>query len=157
MKGQDKEIDRVALAEQLFMDGYNCSQAVVAAFADIYGYTREQALMLSGGMGGGMGRMRMTCGAVSAMAILAGMACGATDAADSEGKSNNYKVVQELCNQFKQQYGSLICADLLKIKRDAPLSYIASPRTAEYYKTRPCVAQVVTAAKIFDQWLKQNS
>lgn len=156
MKEKNETIDRVALAEQLFVQGYNCSQAVVAAFADLYGYTREQALMLSAGMGGGIGRMRMTCGAVSGMAILAGMACGSTDASDRDGKSNNYKVVQDLCNEFKQQYGSLICADLLKIKREAPLTHIASPRTEEYYKSRPCVAQVVTAARIFDQWRKQN-
>ena len=126
MKDKNETIDRVALAEQLFVQGYNCSQAVVAAFADLYGYTREQA------------------------------PCGSTDASDRDGKSNNYKVVQDLCNEFKQQYGSLICADLLKIKRDAPLTHIASPRTEEYYKTRPCVAQVVTAARIFDQWRKQN-
>ena len=91
----DKE-ERIRRAEELFVSGYNCSQAVVAAFADLFGFTEEQGLKLSAGMGGGMGRLRMTCGAVSGMAILAGMDCGSADASDREGKSANYKVVQEL-------------------------------------------------------------
>ncbi|MDD6895847.1 MAG: C-GCAxxG-C-C family protein [Prevotellaceae bacterium] len=149
----DKE-QRIRKAEQLFVQGYNCSQAVVAAFADIYGFTPEQALRLSAGMGGGMGRLRMTCGAVSAMAILAGMDCGSTDATDREGKSRNYKVVQQLCEKFKAEHGSLVCAQLLNLRKGAPLSYEASERTAEYYKTRPCVNMVVTAAKIFADYLE---
>lgn len=68
--------ERVRRAEELFMQGYNCSQSVVAAFADIYGYTEEQALKLSAGFGGGIGRMRMTCGAACGMVTLAGMDCG---------------------------------------------------------------------------------
>ena len=145
---------RIRRAEELFVAGYNCSQSVVAAFADIYGYTEEQALRLSAGMGGGMGRLRMTCGAVSAMAILAGMDCGSTDATDREGKSRNYKVVQQLCEKFKAEHGSLVCAQLLNLRKGAPLSYEASERTAEYYKTRPCVNMVVTAAKIFADYLE---
>ena len=77
--------ERIRRAEELFVKGYNWSQSVVAAFADLYGFTEEQALKLSAGMGGGMGRLRMTCGAVAGMAILAGMDCGSTDADDREG------------------------------------------------------------------------
>ena len=142
--------------EELFVSGYNCSQAVVAAFADLFGFTEEQGLKLSAGMGGGMGRLRMTCGAVSGMAILAGMDCGSADASDREGKSANYKVVQELCERFKSEHQSLICAELLNIRKGAPLSYEASERTAEYYKTRPCVNMVVTAAKIFADYLDEK-
>lgn len=151
----DKE-ERIRRAEELFVSGYNCSQAVVAAFADLFGFTEEQALKLSAGMGGGMGRLRMTCGAVSGMAILAGMDCGSADASDREGKSANYKVVQELCERFKSEHQSLICAELLNIRKGAPLSYEASERTAEYYKTRPCVNMVVTAAKIFADYLDEK-
>ena len=149
--------ERIRRAEQLFVAGYNGSQSVVAAFADLFGFTEEQALKLSAGMGGGMGRLRMTCGAVSAMAILAGMECGSADADDREGKSHNYKVVQDLCAKFKAEHGSLVCAELLNLRKDAPLSYVASERTAEYYKTRPCVNMVVTAAKIFAEYIEGST
>ncbi|GAY27783.1 C-GCAxxG-C-C family protein, partial [Prevotella sp. MGM1] len=88
----DKE-QRIRRAEELFMQGFNCSQSVVAAFADIYGYTEEQALRLSAGFGGGIGRMRLTCGAACGMFTLAGMDCGSITPGDREGKSHNYKVV----------------------------------------------------------------
>lgn len=148
------EIDRrVALAEELFMQGYNCSQAVVAAYADLFGYTREQALRLSAGFGGGIGRMRMTCGTVCGMAALAGMLCGATRGGDREGKSENYRAVQQLAATFRERFGSVVCAELLRLKKGAPLDYVASERTAEYYKRRPCVNQVVGAARIFGDYL----
>ena len=130
----DKE-ERIRRAEELFVSGYNCSQAVVAAFADLFGFTEEQGLKLSAGMGGGMGRLRMTCGAVSGMAILAGMDCGSADASDREGKSANYKVVQELCERFKSEHQSLICAELLNIRKGAPLSVRRNT-------TRPALASI---------------
>ncbi len=146
--------ERVRRAEELFMKGYNCSQSVVAAFADIYGYTEEQALRLSAGFGGGIGRMRMTCGAACGMVTLAGMDCGSVTAGDREGKSANYRVVQQLMKRFEEMHGSVICAELLKLKKGASLSYEASERTAEYYKTRPCVSQIVSAAKIYAEYLE---
>lgn len=146
--------ERIKRAEELFMLGFNCSQSVTAAFADIFGYTEEQALKLSAGFGGGIGRMRKTCGAACGMFILAGMECGSATTDDREGKSDNYKVVQQLAETFKQHFGSLECAELLKIKKDAPLSYEASERTAEYYAKRPCVSQVVGAAKFFADYLE---
>lgn len=145
--------ERIKKAENLFMQGYNCAQSVTAAFADIYGYTEEQALKLSAGFGGGIGRMRLTCGAACGMFILAGMDCGSSDINDREGKSANYKVVQDLADAFKKEFGTLECAELLKLKKDAPLSHEASERTAEYYAKRPCVNQVVAAAKIFADYL----
>lgn len=151
----DKQ-QRMRRAEELFMQGFNCSQAVVAAFADIYGYTEEQALKMSAGFGAGIGRMRMSCGAFNGMALLAGLDCGSTTPGDREGKSYNYKVVQELAARFKEEHGSLICSELLKIKKGAPLSYEASERTAEYYKTRPCVNQIISAAKIYAEYLEER-
>jgi len=145
--------DRIRKSEELFMQGFNCCQSVVAAFADIYGYTEEQALKLSAGFGAGIGRMRLTCGACCALAQLAGMDCGSTVPGDREGKSYNYKVVQQLLEEFRREHGSITCAELLKLKKGAPLSYEASERTAEYYKTRPCVSQIVSAAKIFADYL----
>ena len=152
----DKQ-QRMRRAEELFMQGFNCSQAVVAAFADIYGYSEEQALKMSAGFGAGIGRMRMSCGAFNGMALLAGLDCGSATPGDREGKSYNYKVVQELAARFKEEHGTLICSELLKMKKDAPLSYEASERTAEYYKTRPCVNQIISAAKIYAEYLESKS
>lgn len=147
---------RIRRAEELFMQGFNCSQAVVAAFADIYGYTEEQALKMSAGFGAGIGRMRLSCGAFNGMVLLAGLDCGSATPGDREGKSYNYQVVQELAARFKEEHGSLICSELLKLKKDAPLSYEASERTAEYYKTRPCVNQIISAAKIYAEYLENK-
>jgi C_GCAxxG_C_C family probable redox protein len=152
----DKQ-ERMRRAEELFMQGFNCCQSVVAAFADIYGYTEEQALKMSAGFGAGIGRMRMSCGAFNALALLAGLDCGSTTPGDREGKSYNYKVVQQLAESFRKEHGSLICAELLKLKKGAPLSYEASERTTEYYKTRPCVNQIISAAKIYAEYLEQKS
>lgn len=147
---------RIRRAEELFMEGFNCSQSVVAAFADLYGYTEEQALRMSAGFGAGIGRMRLSCGAFNGLALLAGLDCGSVTPGDREGKSYNYKVVQELAARFKEEHGSLICAELLKLKKGAPLSHVASERTAEYYKTRPCVNQIISAAKIYADYLENK-
>lgn len=152
-KAMTKE-DRIRRAEQLFMQGFNCSQSVVAAFADIYGYTEEQALRLSAGFGGGIGRMRLTCGAACGMFALAGMQCGSVTPGDREGKSACYKVVQQLAARFEKEHGSLVCSELLRLKKGAPLSYEASERTAEYYKSRPCVNQIISAARIYAEYLE---
>ncbi|MCF0194820.1 MAG: C_GCAxxG_C_C family protein, partial [Bacteroidaceae bacterium] len=112
--------ERIALSERLFVSGYNCSQSVVAAFADIYGFTEEQALRMSAGFGGGIGRMRLTCGAVCALALLAGLEHGAVDGDDSEAKSNCYRVTQLFADRFREEHGSIVCAELLKLKKGQP-------------------------------------
>ncbi len=148
---------RMQLAEELFMQGFNCSQSVVAAFADVYGFSREQALRMSAGHGGGIGRMRLTCGAVCALATLAGLQCGSVTPGDTEGKSACYKVVQQLSATFEKEHGSICCAELLKLKKGTPLTYQASERTAEYYKSRPCVRQIISATRIFAEYLETIS
>ena len=147
--------DRVTRAVDNFMAGYGCCQSVVAAFADLYGLDEEMALRIAAGFGGGVGRMRMMCGAVSALVILVGLDCGQVEGSDREGKSACYKVVQELLAKSKAVNGSLICAEILGLKgyEKAHSSYEASPRTAEYYKTRPCAAKVESAARIFAEYL----
>ncbi|MBO7116591.1 MAG: C_GCAxxG_C_C family protein [Prevotella sp.] len=149
---------RVSRAVDNFMEGYGCCQSVVAAFADLYGLDKETALRVAAGFGGGVGRMRMMCGAVSALVILVGLDCGQTEGSDREGKSACYKVVQELLAQSKAENGSLICSEILGLKgvEKAVSSYVASPRTAEYYKTRPCAAKVESAARIFATYLKNK-
>lgn len=145
---------RVQRAVDNFMQGYGCCQSVVAAFADLYNLDDTMAKRIAAGFGGGVGRMRMMCGAVSGIVILAGLDRGQIDGADRKGKSMCYKVVQELLDEFKVQNGSVVCAELLGLKghEKAQSSYVASPRTAEYYKTRPCAAKVESAARIFAEY-----
>ncbi len=150
--------DLEALVKQAtdnFMSGYGCCQSVFAAFSPLYGLDPTTALRLSAGFGGGMGRLRMTCGAVSSLVMLAGLDCGQTRADDRQGKATCYKVVQELLAEFRSQNGSLVCAELLGLKPGdtSHTSYIPSPRTAEYYRTRPCAAKVECAARIFARHL----
>ena len=146
---------RVQCAVDNFMQGYGCCQSVVAAFADLYNLDDTMAKRIAAGFGGGVGRMRMMCGAVSGIVILAGLDRGQIDGADRKGKSMCHKVVQELLDEFKVQNGSVVCAELLGLKghEKAQSSYVASPRTAEYYKTRPCAAKVESAARIFAEYL----
>jgi len=151
-----QELDhRVAKAVENFMQGYGCAQSVVAAFADLYGLDETMAKRIAAGFGGGVGRMRMMCGAVSGIVMLVGLDCGQTEGADREGKSACYKVVQELLAKSKAENGSLICAEILGIQGHdkATCSYVPSPRTAEYYRTRPCAAKVESAARIFADYL----
>ncbi len=153
----NQEIEqRVERAVENFMAGYGCCQSVVAAFADLYGLDDMLAKKVAAGFGGGVGRMRMMCGAVSGIVMLTGLDCGQTEGSDREGKSACYKVVQELLAKSKQENGSLICAEILGLNgyEKAVDSYQASPRTAEYYKTRPCAAKVESAARIFADYLK---
>ena len=155
----DEELnERVARAVDNFMAGYGCCQSVVAAFADLYGLDDVLAKKIAAGFGGGVGRLRMMCGAVSAIVMLVGLDCGQTEGSDREGKSACYKVVQQLLAQSEAENGSLICAEILGLKghEKAQCSYVASARTAEYYKTRPCAAKVESAARIFANYLKEN-
>ena len=158
MKLSDNLQERVDRAVDNFMQGYGCCQSVVAAFADLYGLDDAMAKRIAAGFGGGVGRLRMMCGAVSGLVILAGLDCGQTEGADREGKSACYKVVQELLARFKEQNGSVVCAELLGLKgyEKAHSSYVASERTAEYYKTRPCAAKVECAARIFAEYLDEK-
>jgi len=156
----NEELDmRVQRAVDYFMAGYGCCQSVVAAFSDLYGIDESTALRLGAGFGGGVGRLRMMCGAVSGIVMLVGLDCGQTEGSNREGKSACYKVVQDLLAKSKGENGSLICAEILGLEgyEKAHSSYIASARTAEYYKTRPCAAKVESAAKIFAEYLKAKS
>ena len=155
----DQELDtRVARAVDYFMQGYGCCQSVVAAFSDLYGLDETLAKRIAAGFGGGVGRMRMMCGAVSGIVMLTGLDCGQTEGSDREGKSACYKVVQDLLAKSREQNGSIVCAEILGIKgyEKAHSSYVASERTAEYYKTRPCAAKVESAARIFADYLKNK-
>ena len=141
--------ERAQRAVELFKQGFNCSQAVYASCADLYGVTDEQlALRLSASFGGGMGRMRLVCGAASGMFMLAGLHNGSSTPHDNEGKMKNYAFVQQLAGEFKGKYGSLICAELLGL---APKPEEPKPaeRTQQYYEKRPCSEMVAEAVRIY--------
>ena len=148
--------ERVNLAVSLFKEGFNCSQSVVAAYADLYGFTREQALKMSASFGGGIGRMRQTCGAACGLFMLAGLETGCTEGHNREGKEANYILVQALAEEFRKRNGSLICSQLLGLDKDAATPATPEARTNEYYKKRPCVKMVEEAAKIWGEYLKKK-
>ena len=154
---QDLE-DRIQRAVENFMSGYGCAQSVVAAFADLYGLDDTMAKRIAAGFGGGVGRMRMMCGTVSGLVILAGLDCGQTEGSDREGKAACYKVVQELLETFKQRNGSIICAELLGLNGCSVVknTYVPDERNAAYYKKRPCAQKVESAARIFAEYLQEK-
>ena len=148
--------ERIEKAVELFKSGYNCSQSVVAAFADLYGFTQEQALKMSASFGGGIGRMREICGAACGLFLLAGLETGATQASDREGKAANYALVQKLAAEFKRRNGSMICHELLGLKKTEPIVATPEERTAQNYKKRPCVKMVEEAARIWVEYIEQH-
>ncbi|MCQ2346187.1 MAG: C-GCAxxG-C-C family protein [Paludibacteraceae bacterium] len=151
----DNEIDRrVEKAQGYFKQGFNCAQSVVAACADIYGIDNEElALKIGAGFGGGIGRMRLTCGAVCGMVLLEGMNSGCCIAGDMEGKGANYARVQHLLEAFRQEHGAISCAELTALKADGPKP---EARTAEYYRKRPCVEIVGNTTRIFLKSLNEQ-
>ena len=148
--------NRIQKAVEYFMTGYGCGQSVVAAFADLYGMDEATALKIGNGFGGGVGKMRMMCGAVSGLVILAGLDSGLSDDIRG-GKAECYRLVQDLLEKFKQANGSVICAELLGLK-SAPIpgDFVPSERNAHYYKARPCAAKVESAARIFAEYLQSK-
>ena len=147
--------ERVEKARRLFKDGgYNCCQAVVMAYSDLFGINDETAAAMSSGFGGGMGRMREVCGSVSGMVMLAGLISPATDPSNKEWRTANYALVQEMAEEFRSINGSIICKELLGLVpmgscSPAPKeSPEPSDRTPEYYKKRPCEELVVISARI---------
>ena len=144
------------IAKQNFLNGYNCSQAVLIAFCEDFGLEKETALKISEPFGGGMGRMREVCGTVTGMFMVLGLAMGNSDAKDGSTKKNIYKSVQELAEKFKQDNGSIICRELLGLQKANKESYVPSERTTEYYKKRPCPELCKYAADILEEYLKEE-
>jgi len=140
-------------AVEYFLEGYNCAQAVYAAFAPALGISAEEALRLSSPFGGGFGRMREVCGAFSGMMLVVGHIFG-YDTIGSAEQGELYPRVQQLGERFRQRFGTLICRELLKGK--AQVGGIASDRTPEYYKDRPCARFVEGAAEILEEYLKEE-
>ena len=146
-------MDHSELAAKLFYDGYNCAQAIAVAFRDVTGLEADYAAKMASSFGGGMGRMREVCGAVSGMLLVAGLLYGYSSPDDNNGKKAHYCLVQELAGYFREEIGSIVCREILK---NPPSDPTPSPRTAAYYKDRPCVHMVATAAKILDRYIAEH-
>ena len=146
-------MDHGTKAAELFLNGYNCAQAVAVAFCDVTGLEPDFAAKMASSFGGGMGRMREVCGAVSGMLMVLGLLYGYDTPGDDAGKKLQYQAVQALSSQFREQTGSIICREILK---NPPSDPNPSPRTAEYYAKRPCARMVLTAAEILDAYIKEN-
>ncbi len=148
-------MNRADRAEELFRQGYNCSQSVFAAFSDLVGLTTEEAAKMVSPFGAGFGKLREVCGAVSGMTLLAGCLQGYSDPEDYESKKELYALIQKMCAEFKDAEGSIICRELLGLKEGEDLAE-PSVRTEEYYKSRPCIGACRTAAEIAEKYLLRN-
>ena len=137
-----------------FLAGYNCAQSVFLAFAPDLGLSDELALRLSSSFGGGMGRLREVCGAVSGMLMAAGALYGYTSPTDDQAKAAHYALVQDLAGQFRALHGTIICRELLG--RTGAESPVPEERTAAYYAQRPCARFVGDGAKILEAYMAQH-
>lgn len=146
--------DHSLIAAKLFAEGYNCSQSVFGAFCEDLGMDLDTGLKISSSFGGGIGRLREVCGAVSGVMMAVGLIYGYSEA-DLTAKAELYKRVQELAGVFKDENGSIICRELLGLSKPEG-TYMPEPRTAEYYKKRPCPGMIVEAARILDNYIKEH-
>lgn len=138
------------IAKEAFLGGCNCSQAVFCAFAGDFGIDPETARRVSCGLGGGIGRMREVCGAVSGAALVFGLKYG-------DDKALTYSKVQEFCSAFKSETGSVICREMLEgADVEAVTGGAPEERTARYYRKRPCADLVALAAGILERMLKED-
>ena len=142
-------------AKELIEQGYGCAQSVFTAFCDITGMDRDCALRLASSFGGGMGRLREVCGAVTGMFMVAGILHGYTDPADDEAKAAHYALIQSLAQNFREKHGSYICRELLGLP-DGESDPTPLKRTAEYYAARPCGELVFSAAQMLDDWIAER-
>ena len=146
-------MNHVERAVELFVEGYNCAQAVAAAFGDLTGLDEKTAAKMASCFGGGMGRMREVCGAVSGMLMVAGVLYGYDDPKATKEKRELYAQVQAMAGQFREELGSIVCRDLLK---NPPSDPNPTPRTEQFYKDRPCARMVATAARIMDDFIQEH-
>ncbi len=146
--------DRVKKAVENFVSGYNCAQSVFLAYSDVFELELETAKSMSVSFGGGVGRMREICGTVCSMSMLAGFRYPVVDTQDLAARTRNYAIVQQMSRLFKEEFGSIICRELLPATETSRISPIPSVRNAAFYSSRPCARYVAKAAEIAGKMLK---
>lgn len=142
-------------AKELFESGCNCCQAVFCAFLDETNLSKEDAMCLSAGFGGGFGRLREVCGAVSGMTMVLSNKFASADPNNKEEKAALYALIQKAAGDFKAENGSIICRELLDIE-EKNSNPVPEERTKEYYKKRPCSELVKCAAEIAEKYLNEK-
>lgn len=148
--------ERGERAAKLFHDGKaNCAQAVLAAFDDVTGLDERAALRISSSFGGGMGKLREVCGAMSGALMVLGMAYGPEDPDDQAAKAAHYARVQAFAARFREQTGSILCRELLGDQAGG--GHVPAERTEQYYAERPCERFVRIAAQIVDEMLSAKA
>lgn len=142
-------------AKALFSQGYNCAQALVGAFCEDLDMDFDTAMRLTSSFGGGMGRLREVCGAVTGMFMVAGLLYGYTDPGAEDEKAAHYALIQDLGHRFRDEHGSIICRDLLGLgpQEDNP---VPEKRTQQYYEERPCADLIAYAAQLLDTLSKNK-
>ena len=144
-------MDHAYKAGELFLSGSNCAQSVIVAFSDVTGMDEKTSARISSAFGGGMGRMREVCGAVSGMLMVLSLLYGYEEPGENDcNKKRLYKEVQDLAGKFREEVGSIVCREILK---NPPTDPNPTPRTAEFYQKRPCARMVMTAARLLDEYI----
>jgi len=146
---------RAEKAKDFFLDGYNCAQSVLCAYCDETAMDFEQSVKLASSFGGGMGRLREVCGAVTGMFMVTGLKYGYTSPNDDETKAKHYELIQSLAKRFKEENGSIICRDLLELG-DAQQGPVPDKRTADYYQHRRCAQLIENAGKMLDELIENE-
>ncbi len=135
-----------------FKSGYSCTQSLVLAFLDLTELSQDTAMRLASSFGGGMGRLREVCGAVSGMFMVTGLLYGYTEPSDLNGKAEHYARIRYLADQFRDRNKFIVCRELLGEKK-APDSFVPEARTEAYYKKRPCAELIGDAAEILEEYI----
>lgn len=143
-------------AVELFKSGCNCAQAVFLAFNDIMKLDEARALKLSSSFGGGFGRMREVCGAVSGMCMVLGTIYGYDDVESQKLKMEHYARIQKCMKEFEEVNGTYICRELIG-EEGKDTGSNPTERTKDFYKRRPCSELVRIAAEITENYIKENS
>ena len=155
LRNEGLDMTRRELAMDYFLQGYNCAQSIILAFEDLLPADKITLSKMASSFGGGMGRLREVCGAVSGMFMIAGFLYGYDGPETGEMKAGHYARIQELAHRFEEKHGSIICRELLglSVRHDVP---VPEARTGEYYQKRPCAEIVGDAAEILEQYITQR-
>ena len=138
-----------------FKEGYNCSQSIMLAFSDMLPADKQMLSRLASSFGGGMGRLREVCGAVSGMFMVAGLLYGYDGPETGQVKADHYARIQELAHRFEEKHGTIICREMLglSVHHDQP---VPEERSEQYYKRRPCTEMIGDAAEILERYIEEN-
>lgn len=139
-----------------FHEGYSCAQSVFAALSCELGMPRSTALRLASGLGAGIGRMRLTCGAFAGLVLAAGYARG-NESPDPADKERIFALVRQLAAEFTAEFGSLTCSELLHLAPGLVEGPRPGDRNPEYYRGRPCEACIAFCAAKAGQLLHEGN